>query len=536
MPRQERFLTSIDLNTVPSLNTDVLVIGSGVAGLSAALAAAASARVLLVTKDVPQESNSFYAQGGVAVALGADDTPELHLADTLKAGVGLCDNEAVRVLVTEGIDRCQALVDWGAPFDRVDGEIAFTAEGAHGRRRIIHAAGDATGKAVVETLLARAQEHPNIRILAEHFTVDLLHHEDACYGALLLDTTYGRMLGVRAGATIVATGGLGQVYRETTNPDGATGDGLALCLRAGAVLRDMEFVQFHPTTLYVAGAPRFLISESVRGEGAYILNQAGERFMGHYSTDKELAARDVVSQAIFQEIHRTGTTHVCLDLRHLGADLIERRFPTIKAICADYGLDITQEVVPVRPAVHYMMGGVKVDLQAATRVQRLYAVGEVASTGVHGANRLASNSLLEGLVFGWRAGKQAAIAGHVAPGFPTNAVERRLSGRAVPLDVDDLVRSLKSLTWRHIGVYRNGKALEEVERTIHYWERYVLPEQFQARRGFEVQNMLTVALVIAHAAQLRTESRGAHQRTDHPETDPAWERHIELDLDKLEAQ
>jgi len=534
MITQERYLVSTELNSVPSLSTDALVIGSGVAGLSAALAAAESGRVLLVTKDTALESNSFYAQGGVAVALHHDDSPELHLQDTLSAGAGLCDEAAVRVLVTEGVDRCRAMLDWGTPFDRVDGKIAFTMEGAHGRRRVIHACGDATGKALTETLLQRVQAHPGIRTLDRHFTIDLLHHEGECYGALLLDTTYGRLLNVRARATIVATGGLGQVFRETTNPEVATGDGLALCLRAGAALRDMEFVQFHPTTLYVAGAPRFLISESVRGEGAHLLNERGERFMDKYSRDMELAPRDVVSQAIFREIHDTGTTHVCLDLRHLGTALIERRFPTIKALCADYGLDITQEVIPVRPAVHYMMGGVRVDLDGGTNVRRLYAAGEVACTGVHGANRLASNSLLEGLVFGWRAGRAAAQAPNDAPPFPLRALARRLSGRAVRLDIDDLVRSLKSLTWRHLGVYREGPHIEEVERTIHYWERYVLPEQFQARRGFEVQNMLTVAKVIARAAFLRTESRGAHQRSDFPQTDPAWVRHLDVDIALLE--
>lgn len=530
MPMQERFLVSVDLGGVPQLTPRVLIVGSGVAGLSAALAAAdAGHEVLVATKGPVRESNTYYAQGGVAVAMGEDDSPQLHERDTLEAGCGLCDEEAVKVLVREGIDRCKELIDWGTPFDRSGDGIAFTMEGAHGARRVIHASGDSTGKAITETLARRTREHENIKLLENHFVVDLLHFEGECYGALLLDTTYGRMLRVEAGATIVATGGLGRIYRETTNPEVATGDGYALCFRAGATLRDMEFVQFHPTTLYLPGAPRFLISEAVRGEGAHLLNLKGERFMPKYSPDGELASRDVVSQSIFQEINATGTTHVHLDMRHLGEELIERRFPTIRQLCADYGIDVVTDPIPVRPSVHYMMGGVKTDLHAATEVRRLYAAGEVACTGVHGANRLASNSLLEGLVFGYRAGVSASALNGEGGRFPPRTIARHLASRAVPLDVEDVVRSLKALTWRHLGVYRDGNMLEEALANIARWEKYVLPEQFQARAGFEIQNMLTTAKAMAKAALLRCESRGAHQRTDYPNLSQAWgERHVDL--------
>lgn len=537
MTIQERYLTSVDLLTVPSLVTDILVIGSGVAGLTAALAAAdTGAAVLLVSKDELPESNSYYAQGGVAVALAEGDSPESHLEDTLVSGVGLCDVEAVRVLVTEGRERCLELIDWGAAFDRNDEGLSFTMEGAHSQRRVIHGK-DATGKVIVETLIAKVREHESITLLAHHFTIDLLHHEGGCYGALTLDTVYGRLLRVRAGATILAAGGLGQIYRETTNPDVATGDGYALGYRAGATLCDMEFVQFHPTTLYLPGAPRFLISEAVRGEGATLLDINGERFMEAIHPLAELAPRDVVSQAIFDVINTTGGTYVNLDLRHLSPEVVAQRFPTILQVFSSFGLDPTRDLIPVRPACHYMMGGVKVDLNGATNIERLYAAGEVASSGVHGANRLASNSLLEALVFGYRAGQQAVIdkQAHKLSRLPIQRIKRRLVARPGTLDIDDLILSLKALAWRDVGVFRTGQTLAQSEGTLAGWEQYVLPEQFHGRRGFEMQNSLTVLGLIIRSARQRTESRGAHQRRDYPATDPAWERHIEMQVNAVES-
>lgn len=523
MPVQERFLLAVDLDTVPLIRTRALVIGSGIAGLSAALAASKKGMVVMTAKSTFMESNTTYAQGGIAAALAEDDNVEMHIQDTMNAGAGLCDEPAVRVLVEEGRDRCRELVDMGVPFDRHDGEIAFTQEGAHSRRRVLHAEGDATGKAMTSTLLKRATMTPNIHLMENHFAIDLLHKDGVCRGALFLDTKYGRLLRVESALTIVTTGGLGQVFRETTNPSIATGDGYALCYRAGAYLQDMEFVQFHPTTLYLAGAPRFLISEAVRGEGAHLVNLVGERFMPRYSEQAELSSRDVVSQSIFKELNRTGDAYVCLDLRHLDPQLISHRFPTIMSVCADYGLDIKKDLIPVRPAVHYMMGGVKTDLNAATNVKNLFAAGEVASTGVHGANRLASNSLLEGLVFGYRAG-MAEPEMEPKP-YPATGLERSLPAKGARLDVEDLNHSLKALTWRNIGVYRNGIHLLEAVETLRAWARYVLAEQFQMKPGFEVQNMLTTAMLIAASALKRTESRGAHQRSDYPEIDPEQAKH-----------
>ena len=531
MSMQERYLVDVDLATVPLFTTRCLVIGSGIAGLAAALAAARHGSVLLTSKADFRESNTTYAQGGIAAALGDDDSIELHVKDTLEAGGGLCDEEAVRLLVAEGRERCRELIEMGVDFDLVDGKIAFTREGAHSRRRILHADGDATGRAITATMLDAARKTPNIHLLEHHFAIDLLHQDGGCSGALFLDTHYGRFIRVEAEITIVATGGVGQVFRETTNPGVATGDGCALCFRAGAEMKDMEFVQFHPTTLYLAGAPRFLISEAVRGEGAYLINQAGERFMQRYSEKAELSPRDVVSQSIFKELNATGDTCVYLDLRHLDPELVGKRFPTIGSVCSDYGIDIRTDPIPVRPAVHYMMGGVATDLDAATTIRNLYAAGEVAFTGVHGANRLASNSLLEGLVFGHRAG--LAAPDRPEP-FAGQMVKKRLPSKGARLDIEDLSRSLKALTWRNLGVYRNALRLSETVETLKAWSRYVLAEQFHMRPGFEVQNMLTTAQVMAIAALRRTESRGAHQRTDYPATDPAWACHSTITIDELD--
>lgn len=531
MPIQERFLVDVDLSTVPLFTTRCLVIGSGLAGLAASIAAAKKGSVLLTAKADLMESNTSYAQGGIAAALADDDTVDLHVADTLAAGGGLCDEEAVRVLVTEGQERCRELIEMGVDFDQVDGKIAFTREGAHCRRRVIHAAGDATGRAITKSLSRIVRRTPNIHVLENYFAIDLLHKDGVCHGALFLDTQYGRLARVEADVTIVATGGGGQVFRETTNPSIATGDGYAMCFRAGAVLGDMEFVQFHPTTLYLAGAPRFLISEAVRGEGAYLINQAGDRFMTRFSEKAELSPRDVVSQSIFKELNQTGDTCVYLDLRHLDPQMIQRRFPTIGSVCADYGLDISKDPIPVRPAVHYMMGGVATDLNAATRVKNLYAAGETAFTGVHGANRLASNSLLEALVFGHRAG----LAEPESPGsFPLANLKKKLTAKGSRLDIADLAQSLKALTWRNLGVFRNAIRLSETVETLKAWSRYVLAEQFHMSPGFEVQNMLTTAQAIAFSALQRTESRGAHQRTDYPETDPKWARHSLISIDELD--
>jgi len=514
-----RALTSINPNHVPCISPDVAIVGTGIAGLAAALVAAETSNVLLLSKAKLNETATSKAQGGIAAALEEEST-DSHFADTVRAGAGLCDPDRVKILVEEGVERVRELIALGIPFDRSGSQLSFTMEGGHSARRILHGNGDATGKVIQDSLLPLVREHPRIQILEEHFAIDLLHSEDICSGLLCLDVRYSRPLRINAKSVIVATGGIGQTFRETTNPAIATADGVALCFRAGAELCDMEFIQFHPTTLYLAGAPRFLISEAVRGEGAHLLTPDGYRFMPEAHPDAELAPRDVVSQATIRTMEETQSNNVVLDLSQIPADKIQKRFPTIGSLCAEYGIDITRDPIPVRPAVHYMMGGVATDINGQTKVKNLYACGEVARTGVHGANRLASNSLLEGLVFGHRAGLHAATHGiSISPHKIYGAQPRRRREHLVPLDTDDLLRSLKALTWRCLGIFRNPSGLLEAEQSISFWEEYVSREDFTTPAGFELQNMLTAARVIAKSATMRTESRGAHQRVDFPLVD-----------------
>jgi len=525
---REQYLLDLDLRRIPSLAPDVLVVGSGIAAISAALIAAQNASVLVVTKNRMEESNTYYAQGGVAAALDHGDTPEAHLKDTLVAGAGLCDEVAVRKLVTEGPVRVKELIAWGTPFDRKENDLHFTLEGGHGHRRILHANGDATGRAIDSTLVHKLREHPNITILEDHFAVDLLHHEGVCFGMLALDGKAGRFLKVEAKATVLATGGLGQVYRETTNPDVTTGDGIAMAFRAGATLQDMEFVQFHPTVLYLAGARRFLISEAVRGEGGHLLNFKGERFVESYDPRGDLAPRDVVARAIYLEMKRTGATNVFLSLAHLDPKKVLERFPNIHKTLKQYGLDLTKDRIPVRPACHYMMGGVRTDLEARTDVHRLLAAGEVACCGIHGANRLASNSLLDGLVFGHEAGNQALkLAEGSQPSFPLKRVKPVRPKETIPLDVDDVISSLKSLVSRAAGLLRDAESLQSGLQMLDFWQNYVYAEEFHSMKGLELQNLLACAQLIFRGALKREESRGSHQRADFPLTDDAkWLHHI----------
>jgi L-aspartate oxidase len=533
---KEQYLIDLDLRRVPSLAPDVAVVGSGVAALSAALAAAEDASVLIITKGELKESNTYYAQGGVAVALAEDDTPEDHLKDTLAVGAGLCDEAAVRKLVTEGPERVKELIAWGADFDRENGVLAFGLEGGHSRHRIMHADGDATGGAIELCLLEKTRRHPNISTLENHFAVDLLHKNGVCYGLLALDVKSGRIIKIDAKATVLATGGVGQIYRETTNPDVATGDGMALAFRAGATLQDMEFVQFHPTTLYLAGAKRHLITEAVRGEGGQLLNEKGERFMPRYHEKAELAPRDVVARAIYQEMIKTGATNVFISMAHLAPALIRSRFPNLCKTLAQYRLDPAKDRIPVRPASHYMMGGVRANLEAGTDLERLLAAGEVASTGVHGANRLASNSLLEGLVFGHTAGRNAAqLASASQPTFPDKWVRPVSSKDNLPLDVADIRNALRSLVSRAAGVTRRGETIESGLQMLDFWQKYVYAEEFNSAAGLELQNLLACAQLILRNALQRTESRGAHFRPDYPETDDArWRRHLTLNRKDFE--
>lgn len=526
-----RYLVAFNTANLAHLFTDVLILGSGAGGLSAALAAAESAEVLVATKDTLQESNTYHAQGGVAVVLDPRDSHESHVRDTLDCGQGLCDPDVVRTVVETGTEVVRDLIERGAEFDRDGDKIASTFEGGHSFPRIIHARGDATGMEIELALTQAVCAHPLIRILPKAFAVDVITIQGRCLGALIYRQPEGLEV-VWAKATILATGGAGQLYRETTNPRIATGDGLALAYRAGAELRDLEFVQFHPTTLYVAGATRSLISEAVRGEGGILRNGRGERFMPRYDPRAELAPRDIVALSILREMRATGDTCVYLDVTHLAPDLVRSRFPKITELCAFFDLDITKDWIPVRPSAHYMIGGVTANQNAETTVPGLLACGEVSSTGLHGANRLGSNSLLEALVYGRIAGRRAAELsaeyGSERVG-PYHTRSKLVSPKVGYLDMTDVKNSLKSLMWRSVGLERNQSTLAVSIDMIDFWNRYVMDKEFSDPESWEIQNMLTTARNVAELALRREESRGCHFRSDFPErNDALWKRHLTI--------
>lgn len=509
---------------------DFLVIGSGVAGLRAALELSREGRVMMFTKGHPLQSNSIFAQGGVAVALSEEDDVAIHRTDTLKAGHGLCRTEAVRVLVEEGPARIQELIRWGAKFDKTDGKFAFAREAAHSRSRILRARGDATGNEMVRALMAQVARQKRIQRLDYHFTVDLVVDQGRCCGAVVLDEASSKQFMVPARAVVLSTGGAGQIYARTTNPPNATGDGMAMAFRAGAMLQDMEFVQFHPTSLYLPSSPPFLLSEAMRGEGGQLRNNKGELFMQRYHPLGALAPRDIVSRAIWAEMAATRARHVYLDVTHLGAEFIKRRFPTIYATCLRSDIDITEEWIPVSPSAHYMMGGVWTDVNGATTLPGLFAAGEVACSGVHGANRLASNSLLEGLVFGMRAGA-AAIAfaqGHEIPQLSPRAGALPASREASLEDVEKLRSSLRRTMWGQVGVVRSRESLIRATAQLSRWAQLVA--KFSTTRAeLEVKNMVQVAHCVAEAALWRENSVGAHFRSDYPEAKrPGWKQHSQL--------
>ncbi len=518
---------------VPHAFTDVLIIGGGLAGMRAAIAVDPKLTITVVSKDSLQKSNSQYAQGGIASVLDPEDRFEDHIADTLTAGVRLCDREVVEMVVREAPDRIHELIRWGTHFDIEGGAIALGREGGHSHNRIVHALGDATGKEVMRAVIEWTNRLTNIETWPNTFTLDLLTHEGACRGALVWNPVHGKTL-IWAKQTILCTGGVGQIYRETTNPEVATGDGLAIAYRAGAELRDMEFMQFHPTVLYIAGSSRNLITEAIRGAGAYLVDRQGYRFMPDFDSRAELAPRDIVSRAIVAQMEKTRHPNVYLDLRHLTNLDVRARFPGIAALCAEFGLDLARDRIPVRPGAHYMIGGVTVDMAGRTSVPGLWAAGEVTSSGLHGANRLASNSLLEGLVYGAHSGETASRAAlemsddfHALPLGNARAEES-----AEPLDLADIRNSLKSLMWRSVGVHREGRALAEAAEDVERWRRYVLSRQFNSPSGWELQNMLLVASIMIDAALQRKETRGVHVRTDFPEADDArWQRHIAFQRD-----
>lgn len=528
-----RYLVGFDTRTLPQMFTDCLVIGGGIAGMRAALEvvkAGPDVRVLLVTKSELFESNSYYAQGGIAAAIDADDSAELHAQDTYDSGAGLNDREIVEMVVREGPDRIRELISWGTPFDRDDDHPALTREGGHSRRRILHASGDATGREITLAMGAQVRVEPRIVLRERQFAIDLLTGDEGeVLGALLWQASTGVTV-CWAKYTILAGGGAGQLYRETTNPATATGDGIAMAYRAGAELMDLEFYQFHPTTLYIAGASRSLISETLRGEGGKLVDRNGYRFMPEYHPDAELAPRDVVSRAILEQMAKTDSTHVYIDMRHLPKEKLYGRFPLIRRVCQDFDLDIARDLIPVRPAAHYMIGGVRTDNIGRTSLPRLYACGEVAATGLHGANRLGSNSLLEGLVFGQRSGADIAAklaANGNSRGQPPKMEFRVLRSDRTVLDVGDVRNSLRAVMWRNVGIQRDHRHMVETREIIEFWQSYVLDKEFEALEGWQLQNMLVLAWLVTSSADERTESRGTHFRNDYPERDDAnWNRHI----------
>ncbi len=511
------------------IQVDFAVVGCGVAGLRTAIElGSAGASVLVLAKSELTDSATEWAQGGIAAALSDEDEIGLHELDTLNAGDGLCDPEAVRVLVEEGPRYILELIEWGTQFDRSGTKLAFTREGAHSRSRILHAQGDSTGREIARALFAKAHTIRNIRFRAFSVTTELLRRDGRVTGLRILDKKEQRCHDVPASAVMLATGGLGQAYRDTTNPPVATGDGMAIAYEAGAVLSDLEFIQFHPTALAVKGAPRFLLSEALRGEGAILRNADLERFMKRHSEAGELAARDIVSRAIVSEMQRTHTDFVYLDLTHLKADYIRHRFPRIYATCQSYGVDITSDLIPVRPAVHYSMGGVKTDLFGRSTLPGLYAAGETAATGVHGANRLASNSLLEGLVFGGRAGKamlaEAQSASHrkaagAAHGHAVASAGMPRTSGGNPGDVStnegpELLDQIRNILWKEVGILRNGR---DLSRAIEQLAAIEVPRPDPpTRRSLELRNIWTLSQLIARSALAREESRGSHYRSDYP--------------------
>ena len=496
------------------IRCDYLVVGAGVAGLRAAIELAGCGSVLVVAKDRLRESSSEYAQGGIAAALSDDDEVGLHEQDTINAGAGLCDRAAVRALVEDGPRAIEELIEWGAEFDRDGARLLFAREGAHSRNRVLHAHGDSTGREIARTLYRKAGSLPGVEFRSFSAITDLIPG-----GAVACDREHRARVTIQANAVLLATGGLGRVFKETTNPAVATGDGVAAAFRAGAGIADIEFVQFHPTALFLPDAPRFLLTEALRGEGAFLRNAQGDRFMPRYHPLADLAPRDVVSRSIVSEMHATGAAHVLLDMTHLPPGFVRSRFPRVYETCLCYGLDLAVTPAPVHPAAHYSMGGVRTDLDGRTTLPGLYAAGEVACSGVHGANRLASNSLLEGLVFGARAGRAML----------SDAAVCRWEPAGPPCFPQVSEAEIRDLAWEHCGLVRSGKGLGEAVARLAGIDMAPCPH---AGRGLhEKRNLLQVALLIARCALARRESRGAQYREDYPQSHAEFQKHSHVRKD-----
>lgn len=536
-PLAPRYLVNFDFARLPGVRCHTLIVGTGIAGLYTALKAKDSGPVIVLTKKKVEDSNTEFAQGGIAAAIGHEDSPRLHMADTLEAGAGLCDLDAVRILVTEGPECVMELVALGTQFDRSGDDFALTREGAHSERRILHARGDATGDEIRRALSARVAREPGIRVLENHYLAELLTHRGRCIGVLAFDES-GHMTTYLAPNTILATGGAGQLYRNSTNPEVATGDGIAVAYRAGAEISDVEFVQFHPTALYHEGSPKFLISEAVRGEGALLLNKNGLRFMPAYHPRAELAPRDVVARAIVDQMARTGASFVYLDARGLGPEKVRSRFPTIYAKCLGHGIDMASDPIPVAPAAHYIMGGIRTDADGRTNLPGLYSCGETAATGIHGANRLASNSLLEGLVFGKRIARAIAAEGpapagqSLLAGFDTgdegtvNDLAVYREGSPAGLDIAAAWSQVQNIMWDQAGLVRTAGGLREAVTSLEELSRK-LEGPLSSPTELQLANLVTVGLLIARAALQRQESRGGHYRADFPQRDDLrWKKHL----------
>ena len=525
-------MISFESRLLPHIFTDVLVIGGGAAGMRAAIEAGQHGQVIVISKNGIFDSNTYYAQGGLAAVVESGDTVESHIADTIAVANGIGDEEIIRQVISAAPEHIRQMQQWGMRFDTRGDSLDLGREGGHSMARIVHADGDATGKALAITLADRVRQIANIKVFEQCFVIDLLTEppeggdQAVCIGAMTFNQRYGLQI-IRAKQTILAAGGAGILWRETTNPPGATADAIALAFRAGVLLSDLEMLQFHPTTLYVAGATRSLISEAVRGEGAYLVDRNGVRFMQEYHEMAELAPRDIVSRAILEQMVHTSSTHVFLDVRHFGEKAFAERFPQIDQQCRSFDINPTSDLIPVHPSAHYMIGGAKADSDGKTNIDGLLVCGEASCTGLHGANRLASNSLTEALFFGQRCGQ---IAGESLSGANDRLIARYINcenprSERTELDLADIRNSLRSVMWRNVGISRKGERLAETIEIINFWGRYVLDKEFYDPAGWEVQNMLTAAYLIAESAARRTETRGVHYREDYPETDSAWARH-----------
>lgn len=530
-----RYLVDFNSGDLEKVYNDVLIIGSGIAGIYTSLKIDEKHKVLIITKEKMDMSNSVLAQGGIAVSLGKSDSPELHFKDTLYAGAGLCNEESVWVLVNEAAENIKDLCKYGVNFDRTEEEtLSLSREAAHSKNRIIHA-GDTTGKEVLDTILAEAVKRNNIKIEERVMAVDLITENGECRAVLAYNEQKGKYCIYMAPVIIIASGGYGRLYFNTTNPEMATGDGGCMAYRAGCELMDMEFVQFHPTVLYHKDNKSFLISEAVRGEGGVLRNIHGERFMSKYHELQELAPRDVVSRAIFEEMKRTNSTNVFVDITHKDKEWLKNRFPNIYKTCLDYGIDMTKDYIPVAPAEHYCMGGIKVDVFGRTNIKGLFACGEAACNGIHGANRLASNSMLEGLVFGNKiSGQVDEIINAKRSDFNMNEIEYKTDRTKIEIDSEALIVEIQKLMVEKAGIVRDEKTLKEALQRLIEIECTIRHSKICTTKDMELSNIVMLSKFIVSSALERRESRGAHFRSDFPQTDNAnWKRNIVINNKEL---